>query len=364
MAKLRADGKALYFAGVNLISILTNIGLNVFFVYFCMGWAEEGVSNFFTEHFYNPSIGIGYVFIANLAASAVKFILLLPLLVKNLFKFHFFTWKIMIWYAFPLLIAGLAGIANETIDRILLKNILSPVVGLNEALRQVGIYGAVYKISIIITLFIQAFRYAAEPFFFHQEKNKNAPFTYAVVMNFFVIICVTVFMGVILYIDVVKHFLRQKEYWEGLHVVPVLLMANVFLGIYYNLSAWYKLSGKTRFGAYFSIFGALITLTLNFLWIPRYGYTGAAWATLCCYFSMAVISYIFSRKHYKIPYETGKIALYIISAWLVVYLSSQFHVENIWLKYSIYALILSTYIFVALKIEKKNYLTLKKTSIK
>ncbi|RMG79286.1 MAG: polysaccharide biosynthesis protein, partial [Bacteroidetes bacterium] len=279
LAKLRANGKALYFAGVNLASIITNIGLNVFFIYFCMGWAEEGVSNFFTKYFYDPSIGIGYVFIANLVASIVKFILLLPLLIKQLFKFDFSTWKTMIWYAFPLLIAGLAGIANETIDRILLKNILSPVLGFNEALRQVGIYGAVYKISIIITLFIQAFRYAAEPFFFHHEKHKNAPFAYAVVMNFFVIVCVSVFMGVMLYIDIVKQFLRQKEYWEGLHVVPVLLMANIFLGIYYNLSAWYKLSGKTRFGAYFSIIGALITLTLNLLWIPEYGYTGAAWAT-------------------------------------------------------------------------------------
>ena len=212
-------------------------------------------------------------------------------------------------YAFPLLIAGLAGMTNETIDRILLKHLLPQNLNVSA---EIGLYGAFYKLSILIVLFIQTFRFAAEPFFFAQEKEKNSRKVYAVVMKYFVIITSFIFLVVTMLYDFIIIFLGNSYHDDrGFITVSILLAANLFLGIYYNLSVWYKLSEKTKYGAYLSIFGALITVSLNFLLIPVLGFVGSAWATLSCYFCMSITSFYLGRGHYRIPYPIQRIFFYL-----------------------------------------------------
>lgn len=327
MARLRIENKPMQFAGINMANILVNIGLNVFWIGYCLALYNSGNTNFLVDYFYSPEIGIGYVFIANLFATIVKFLLLSPSLFKVSIKFDKRILKEMLIYGSPILIASIAIIINETADKILLKWLLFPEIGTYKATEQVGIYGGVYKISIIITLFIQAFRYAAEPFFFSNEKEKNARETYALIMKYFVIVCSVIFLGVMLYLDFIRYFVNNPDYWEGLHIVPILLFANIFLGIFYNLSVWYKLNGKTMYGAYIASAGAIITLVLNFILIPKIGYTGSAWATLACYSSMAIISYIFGQKHYKIDYNLKSIFGYLSLALLLYYISTFIQLE-------------------------------------
>lgn len=352
MAKLRADNKPIKFAAINFANIGVNIGLNLFFLAYCLPKHLAGETNWLLETFYNPEIGVGYVFIANLIASIVKFILLLPDMLKAKFGFELSLLKKMFIYALPLLIFGLSGIVNETIDRIMLKRMLFDVLGEKETLSQLGIYGACYKVSIIITLFIQAFRYAAEPFFFAQEKEKDAKDTYSKVMTYFVIVCATIFLGVMLFIDVVKYFIPNESFWVGLQVVPILLFANISLGIYYNQSIWYKLSGKTKFGAYIGIFGAVITIILNYIWIPIYGYIGSAWATLICYSSMMFLSFIVSRKHYPIKYNLPKVFLYLALAFGLYFGSTYLALENTLIKYSIHSFIIIGFVGVIYWLER------------
>lgn len=352
MAKLRADNRPLKFAVINFANIGVNIGLNLFFLAYCLPKYHAGETNWLIKTFYNPEIGVGYVFISNLIASIVKFILLLPDMLKAKFNFEFSLLKKMFIYALPLLIFGLAGIVNETIDRIMLKRILFDTLGEKETLSQLGIYGACYKVSIIITLFIQAFRYAAEPFFFAQEKEKGAKNIYAKVMTYFVIVCASIFLGVMLFIDVVKYFIPNEAFWVGLQVVPILLFANISLGIYYNQSIWYKLSGKTKFGAYIGIFGAILTILLNYIWIPIYGYVGSAWATLICYSSMMFLSFILSRKHYPIKYNLPKIFLYLGLAFGLYYGSTYLILTSISLKYIVHTLILMAFLGVIYFLER------------
>ena len=203
---------------------------------------ENGESNFLIDNFYSSEIGIGYVFIANLFASIVKFLMLTPAFFRSTLVFDRPLLKELLIYSSPILIASVAIIINETSDRILLKWLLLDQMSLYEVKEQVGIYGGVYKLSIIISLFIQAFRYAAEPFFFSNEKEKDAKETYALIMKYFVIVCSIIFLGVMLYLDQLKYFVNNEAYWNGLNIVPILLFANIFFGIFYNLSIWYKLN--------------------------------------------------------------------------------------------------------------------------
>ncbi|MEG1555651.1 MAG: oligosaccharide flippase family protein, partial [Bacteroidales bacterium] len=257
-ARLRYLMKAVRFAAIKITNILINVTLNLFFLLLCPYLLKQNMAVEFVNMIYHPEIGVGYIFISNLVASVATLLLLLPEILKVKFTFDWKLWKEMFIYAFPLLILGLAGIVNETMDRVLLKNLSPPDI----AQSQVGIYSACYKISIMMTIFIQAFKYAAEPFFFNKSKDKDAKETYAEVMTVFVLICSVIFVGIMLYIDIVKYFVGI-QYHVGLEVVPILLLANLFLGIFYNLSIWYKLTGQTKFGAYISIFGAIITLVLN-----------------------------------------------------------------------------------------------------
>ena len=328
MARLRIENKAIRFAVINMINILVNIGLNLFWVGYCLPAYNAGESNFILNTFYSPEIGIGYVFIANLFATIVKFLLLSPYILKINFSFNKSILKEMLIYGGPLLIASIAIIINETSDKILLKWLLFDDIGLYQAKAQVGIYGGVYKLSIIISIFIQAFRYAAEPFFFSHEKEKDARDTYAMIMKYFVIVCAIIFLMVMLYLDQLKHFVNNEDYWEGLHIVPILLLANIFLGIFYNLSVWYKLNGKTVYGAYIAVFGAVITIVLNIILIPIIGYTGSAWATLACYGSMAIVSYLFGQKHFKINYSLKSIFFYLGLAFVFYWASTLLNLES------------------------------------
>lgn len=352
LARLRIENKAFHFAAINFASILVNIGLNVFWVGYCIPEFEKGNTNFLIDHFYSPEIGVGYVFLANLFASIVKFILVSPIMSKIKTVFNRTMLKEMLIYGSPLLVSSLAIIVNESADKILLKWLLIDELGVDGSSREVGIYGACYKLSIIISLFIQAFRYAAEPFFFNEEGNKDAKATYAKVMKYFTIVCAIIFMGVMLYIDIIKYFIANEAYHVGLHVVPILLFANIFLGIFYNLSIWYKLSGKTKFGAYIASFGALITIVLNLALIPVWGYTGSAWATLVCYSTMVVISYWMGQKHYPIPYPLKRIFLYLLTALGLYGLSVYLNLENDFVKYSVHSLIMLSFLLLIYVLEK------------
>lgn len=297
-ARLRQQNKALRFAMIRLINILLNIGFNLFFLVVCPKWIALHPDSWMTSY-YDPSHGVGYVFLANLLASLITLVLLLPELRHVTAGFDRGLWKNMLRYALPLMVAGFAGMVNETFDRIMLPRLVADP---STALDQLGIYGACYKLSILMTLFVQTFRYAAEPFFFSQAGKEDARMIYARVMDWFVLGCAFIFAGVMLFMDVFQVFIGEK-FRSGLPVVPILLFANLCLGVYLNISIWYKLTGKTGWGAWFSLLGAVVTIVLNFLLIPEMGYEGAAWATLICYAAMMIVSYLVGQRFYKVPYD-------------------------------------------------------------
>ena len=349
-AKLRQQNKALKFALIRLINIGVNIFLNVFFIV----WAPKYFSTYW---FYNSTIGVGYIFIANLMASFVTLVLLLPefTFLKNGFSSS--LWRQMMKYAFPLLIAGLAGMINETMDRVLLKFLLPSNSNIME---QMGIYGACYKISIIMTIFIQTYRYAAEPFFFNEHKKSDAKNTYAQTMKYFFIVCMFIFLLTTFYLDIVKLFIGES-YRQGLNIVPILLLANLALGVFFNLSVWYKLSGQTKYGAYLTILGAAITIAANLILIPILGYTGAAWATLICYFGMTIASYFIGQKYYTIPYDLKKMGIYF-GLGLLLYFIDFYFVSNTIYGHFVKFILLVFYLFLVLKTENVSTIFIKKTN--
>jgi O-antigen/teichoic acid export membrane protein len=232
--------------------------------------------------------------------------------------------KKMLSYALPLLIVGLAGMVNDVSDKILLKYLVRIPPGISDpskyAMEQVGIYGANYRVAVLMTLFIQMFRYAAEPFFFAQAKKDNPQQVYSEVMKYFVISCLIIFMGVMMYMDIVKYFIGSN-FRSGLRIVPIVLMANLFLGIFYNLSIWYKLTNRTKYGAWIAMMGAIITIILNVLMVPVFGYDGSAWATLICYLFMMVTCYIMGKKYYPISYNLRSFFSYLTLALVLYFIS-------------------------------------------
>ncbi|HTQ28408.1 MAG TPA: oligosaccharide flippase family protein [Puia sp.] len=309
-AKMRQEGRPRKFAAIRVTGILLNIGTVYFFLSVCPAILSKN-ENSFIQLFYNKDFGVGYILLANLLQSLFQLIVLRRELIGFKWNFDFNLWKEVMIYSLPLTIAGFAGMINETFDRIML-GWWAPVSSEKAALFAVGTYSACYKLSILITLFIQAFRMGAEPFFFRQSVHEDAPKTYARVMKFFVLTISLMFLVVALYLDIWKHFIQNKKMWEGLKVVPILLFANMFLGIYYNLSIWYRLSHKTSPGAYITLVGAIITLLVNYIFIPHFSYLACAWATFLCYGSMMVISYLWGQKVYPIPYATRKLLAYMI----------------------------------------------------
>ena len=349
-AKLREQGQATRFALVRLVNIFINIGLNLFFIIYCPYALSNNLpTTNFVMSLYDPNVGVGYIFIANLIASLITILMLMPEMIKSDWTFNTNLWKKMMAYALPLLIAGLAGMTNETVDRILLKKLLPDGI---DKMNSIGIYGAFYKISIIMLLFIQTFRFAAEPFFFAQEKKYNSRKIYADVLKYFTILSSFIFLFVLIYIDIFKHFIGSLFHSEdGLYIVPILLMANLFLGIYYNLSVWYKLTEKTGYGALLSIFGAGITLGFNILLIPKIGFVGSAWATLFCYFSMMVASYFLGRRNYYIPYDVKRIFSYIFSSF-ILYRISLYYNTNMAIN-TVYLLLFILIVYILEKSKKE-----------
>ncbi|NND78121.1 MAG: polysaccharide biosynthesis protein [Flavobacteriales bacterium] len=361
LARLRSLNKAKKFVAINLANILVNIFFNVFFIVYFIGNYENGTTNWFIEKFHDPHTGVGYVFIANLIASVCKLGLLSPVVTKVKLVFDYLTWKKVLRYSLPILVAGLAGIANETIDRILIKWVLWPIEGEQETMTQLGIYGANYKMGILIALFLSALRYAAEPFYFNLEKEKNARQTYAEVMKWVVIILSIILLTVILNIEAFKYFISREEYWEGLHIVPIILLAYIALGIYQNHSIWFKLNERTYWGIVFTLIGATVTITLNLIMIPKIGYVGSAWATLACYVSMATASMIVGQKQFYIPYNSARIALYLIACVSIVILVTKLDLAQYGLLtyFTIHAILLLSYIALVIKVERLTVARLK-----
>lgn len=306
-ARLRAEQKAFRFAGIKLLEIGVTIGLTLFFIVYCPKLYANNPPPWLST-VYDPAIGLGYVFIANLLASACKALLLLPQLTGIAWGFDRHLFVRMLRYSSPMVVIGFAGIINEMLDRALLKYLLPFDFATN--MQMLGVYSACYKLAMLMSLFIQAFRYAAEPFFFAYADKNDARDVYAKVLKFFVIFCVLIFLLVTLYIDFFQYFMGQ-EFRAGLRVVPILLLANLFLGVYVNLSIWYKLTDRTGMGAWVSLGGAALTVGLNVWWIPLYGYEGSAWATLACYASMSAVSYLLGRWFYPVAYPVLRILIYI-----------------------------------------------------
>lgn len=350
-AKLREQNKARRFAIVRSLNIAINIGLNLFFLWFCKGVydAEQSPFKSFVNVIYNPEIGIGYIFISNLIASAVTLLLLSPEFISVKWKINIPLWKRMMGYALPLLIAGLAGMTNETLDRVLIPYLLPEEI----AKSQNGIYGACYKIAILMTIFIQAFRFAAEPFFFSQAKEKDSKKMNADIMKYFVIICSVIFLGTMMNIQWIQYFVGE-QYRVGMNVVPILLLANLFLGIFINQSIWYKLTGQTSYGAILTIMGAIITISLNIYLLPRIGFLGSAWATLICYATMMVVSYFWGNKHYPVNYDLKRILGYLGLSVTLYIISLLIKTDSGSINLLLNNLLLIGFIAIAFKLEKNN----------
>jgi O-antigen/teichoic acid export membrane protein len=317
-ARLRAQERALRFAAIKVVEILVNVALCLFLIVYCRGAYEQAPDSLLGA-LWDPAVGVGYIFIANLLASGAKLLLLAPQLRGVVNGFDAALFGRMLRYSLPMVIIGFAGVANEMLDRALMKYLLPYDMETNLA--QLGIYSACYKLSILMSLFIQAFRYAGEPFFFAHAKERNAPQTYASVLNYFVIFCVFIFLLVTLYMDVFQYFIGEA-FRVGLEVVPILLVANLLLGVYVNLSIWYKLTDRTLMGAAVSIGGALITVACLLWWVPLFGYVGAAWATLACYSSMVLASYLLGRRYYPVPYDVTRVLGYI-GLGIMLYLANK-----------------------------------------
>ena len=346
MAKLRAEKNAKKFAAIHFTAIAVNIGLNLIFLY---GFFDAA----------HPEEGVLFILVANLLSSLVKPIGTYKDFIGLKLKYSAELAREMFKYALPLVIAGFAGIINETIDRAMLKHVLYNRGGLTlrQAETQLGIYSACYKLAMIVTIFLQAYRYAAEPFFFAQEKEKDSRKMYAKIMNYFIAFVCLVFIGVSLNVDIFKHFIRSEVYWAGLGVVPILLISNVFYGIYLNQSIWYKLSGQTKYGAFIAIGGGVLTILINFIFIPVYGFWASAWATLIVYAGQMVASYFLGQRHYPIKYNLRKFGLYFglaLSLFLITFMIDLDPGEFTWRKFFFHNSLILLYVFVVWFIEKPS----------
>lgn len=354
-AKIRADEKPIRYSIAKFLNIGLFVGLNLVFILVIPAiikhqWlGAEWLASWYRKQW------VGYVFISNLVASAATLLYLLPELLKLQWRFNKALFTDMFAYSWPILVANLSFIINENLDKIVLKKLLPPEIADGE----VGIYGAVCKIAIFLSIFNTAFRLGAEPFFFSFAKNKNAKQTYAIILHYFVIALVVIFIGLVANIEILKYFIsRDKahiaEYWAGLPAVPYLLLGYVCLGIYMNLSIWYRLSDQTRFGLYISVLGAVITIVLNLVLIPKYSYMGSAWVSMIAYFVMMVVSYLLGQKYYPIPYNLNRILLYFITATAIVFVTFFVFNRNIYIGNTLLILFLAVVYFLE-KDELKRY---------
>ena len=327
-AYLRVTNKPIRFTLFKVLNIFIFALLNVFFLWFVPYAIENAISlpNFIIEY-YNSQPKVIHIFVAGTVASATTFLLLFPIVFKFKFIFDILLLKKMLHYSLPIMVGSLAFVTNENLDKLLLGNLVGK--------EQMGIYAACYKLGVFMTLYIMAFRLGAEPFFFNQADKKNAKETYSKILTWFTILGALFLLIVVVFIDLFATILLGKpEYFKALHIVPIILLANLFLGIYNNLSIWYKLTDKTRFGMYFSIFGAVITILFNIIMIPIIGFIASAWATLITYGCMMMLSYFIGRKHYPVPYQLKKVGLYTLFAVLLSWVSFSFFRGEIWFSIS------------------------------
>ena len=356
-ARLRMRNKAFWFASVKLMNIGLTVLLNVILLWVIPVLLVSNSVTVETKQFiltwYDPNDLVSYIFISNLVANLLQ----LPFLFQAFKGFRFvwdrYLYKPMLVYALPLMVMGMAGMINEMLDRLILRELLpDDFYPGSSKLHALGVYGACYKLSMFMTLAVQAFRYAAEPFFFSRAADKNSPQLFADIMKWFVLVCLLIFLGVSLNMEIVKHFLGNK-FWGGLAVVPILLLANLFLGVYYNLAIWFKLTDKTYWGIYISLFGVIITIVGNIILIPIMGYMGAAYVTLLCYASIAICSYVLGHTYYPIPYQIIKIGTWILSAVGLVCFSAYVPKANIVSNLLINNVIIIVWLGIILLLEKR-----------
>jgi len=323
-SKLRAYQRPMIYAIIKIGNVVVNLSLNLFFLIYLPKIAQANPDSFLGS-LYTENFEVGYIFVSNIIASLLTFIALSPNYFHVNWQFDFNLWKRMMRYGLPIMVAGIAFAINEQFDKILLGKLLPA----NIAEAEVGVYSACYKLGLFMVLYRTAYTLGIEPFFFSHAKNENAPQTYATITKYFVIFGSFILLSVIVFADIFKYFMiRDSSYWEAMKVVPLIILANFFLGIYTNLSVWYKLIDKTYIGAYISIIGAVVTLVLNFLLIPTMSYYGSAIATIAAYGTMMGISYFLGNKYYPIPYDIKKISGYLGLSILFSIISFYYFREN------------------------------------
>lgn len=353
-ARLRLLNKARKFAALRLLNVTVFILFNIFYFNICKPAFYHDPESVFAK-FYNPEVGVGYMFLAGLFANIISLAFMAKEYLGIEFRFDKELWKSMLRYAWPLLILGFAGMVNETFDRFILKYLLPEDVARNE----LGVYGACYRIAMLMTIFTTAFKYAAEPFFFNNAANKNSQKLNALVMKYYVLLCLFLFLGIMMNLPWLKLLVSEK-FRTGLGVVPILLLANLCIGVYWNLSIWFKLTGQTRFGAIITVIGAVITLVINFMGIPKFGYMACAWATLASYSVMMVISYVLGQKYYPIKYNLRSVFVFTFLA-LGFYAISTFYngMENTIVKLILNNILLALFAWIFYKLEFDNLKKLK-----
>jgi O-antigen/teichoic acid export membrane protein len=338
-ARLRLQKKPLQFALGRIINIFILVGLNWYFLTFM----------------YDASVGVAYVFIANLVANAFYLLFFSKTLINWRPAYEKEISSSLFSYGYPIMITGLAGMTNENFSRLTLKWWLPENFYEGRTSEfALGVFSACYKFSVIMNLVVIAFRYAAEPFFFSNASDKNSPQLFAKVNHYFVIVCCIILLGVSINLDILKYFLRQEEYWEGMSIVPILLLGYLFLGVYYNMSVWFKLIDKTYYGTIITLGGAAITFAANYILIPHFGYMGSSWATFICYFSMTLVCYLVGQKFYPIPYRVLKDIGYILVASFLVYITNLVRIENLWIATIFHGLVLITFVLIAYFLERKE----------
>lgn len=326
-AYLRYQGRAWRFAGIKLFSIFLNIVLNLFFLIACP-WLHE-VAPATVGWFYVPGYGVGYVFVANVVTTLATFALLVPDMLPGWrAKGSWAVLKPILRYSFPILLLGIAGVFNQTADKILFPFLFEDKAYANE---QLGIYGACFKIAVVMVMFTQAFRYAYEPFIFARTKDQEGKTAYSEAMKYFLIFSLLIFLGVMFYMDILKYFVGEA-YYPGLRVVPVVMLGELFFGIYFNLSLWYKLTDQTQWGAYFSATGCVATVSIILLFGPAYGYMACAWASFCCNLLMMLLSYFIGQRKYPIRYDLHSAFLYAGLALLLYVAGMCLPVESLALR--------------------------------
>lgn len=321
-AKLRLQNRPIKFSVLKFINIGINIGLNVLFIS-GLPYFKQHYPGTFAGQLFNENFGIGYVFVANLVASATLFVLLLPEIFSKI-EFDRKMLKKMIIYSFPILLVGITGMINQNIEKIILPLMLPESA---EPMKQLGIYGSCFKMAVILNMFTQAFRFAFEPFFFSQKGDSDTKEVYVVVMKYFVIVGLVLFLGLSTFIDLLK-YLVDSGYREGIHVVPIILMAEVFMGIYFSQSLWYKITDKTKYGAYLGFLGSIITIVINLFLIPFMGYFGSALAILICFVIITTLSYLLGQKYYPIAYDLKNFFFYLITSIILFLIYWMFRTEE------------------------------------